>query len=106
MSGEWLTRYDQLRERFRELGEPEFRLNRLAWDSLLGEWHRKHGKRGDPRICSGCGKPVDSGAVLLDGGGLHENDACLYAYGRKWREEAERELALIGVTRPEMPAEA
>lgn len=78
---------------------------RLAFNECVHRWHKLHGTRPDPAICTGCDKLLSAGEILTlpDGASVHlDSDfLCLVVYGHRWRAEAARELAALGLILPE-----
>lgn len=78
----------------------------LAYGEAVNRWHRLHGKRPDPAHCAGCAKLLSGGETLKlpDSARVHVDSewTCLRTYGRRWRNEAVKALAEMGI----VPTEA
>jgi hypothetical protein len=78
--------------------------NRVAWGTVEVRWHLERGERPDSDRCAGCGDPIDkdSALELADGARVHiaNGDACINAYGRKWRGAAAAGLHAVGLDPP------
>jgi hypothetical protein len=74
----------------------------VAYDEVVSRWHLLNGTRPDPSHCAGCGELLSGTETLPlpDGGRVHIDDewACLRRYGKRWRNEAMKALAEIGIT--------
>lgn len=77
----------------------------LAFAEVELRWHRRHGELVDVGLCAGCLLPLDRSTALHTGDGneVHhgDDDACLIAYGKRWRAAACKALAGMGLTPPD-----
>ena len=77
------------RDRWANAAEHIAIAKRVAWGTVEVRWHLERGERPDPDHCAGCGDPIGEGSALelADGAQVHiaDGDACIIAYGRKWR---------------------
>ena len=59
----------------------------------------------DPALCAGCGNLLSGSDVLTlpDSVRVHVDDewSCLRTYGKRWRAEATKALAVMGVLAPD-----
>ncbi len=79
----------------------------LAYGEAINRWHFLNSPRTDPAHCTGCGELLSGSEVLKlpDGSRVHVDDEwqCLRAFGRRWRVEAVKGLADIGIMPPDDP---
>jgi hypothetical protein len=76
---------------------------RGAWAEMQCRWHMERGERIPRDICAGCRKAIGATALeLIDGCRvyMHDNHACLIAYGERWRMAATRALLELGLIPP------
>jgi hypothetical protein len=75
---------------------------RLAFAEVQRLWHRRHGELVDLGLCAGCNQPLnrDKAVHVGDGNETHADNACLIAYGRRWRSAARQALEALGVPAP------
>jgi hypothetical protein len=78
---------------------------RLACGDLQNGWHRLHGKQFPFSQCAGCGEAIGGTPALDlgDGNRVHlDKIDCLIRYGDRWRGDATRALARMGLTLPDI----
>jgi hypothetical protein len=95
---EWLERLHHYARRYDHEVAP-----RMAYNTVLTDWHLSCGHVPARTHCAGCGRPLVSGEpdmVLPDGAHLHDSDACLVAWGDKWRTAAAAALQRLGINAP------
>jgi hypothetical protein len=75
---------------------------RLAYAEAQRLWHRRHGELVDLGLCAGCDQPLNRDKAIHagDGNETHADNACLIAYGRRWRGAARQALEALGVPAP------
>ena len=87
-----------------ERGYPPEMAEALAYGEAINRWHKLYGQRQDPALCAGCGELLSGAEVLILPGSsrVHIDDewSCLRAYGKRWRAQAVRALAEVGITPP------
>jgi hypothetical protein len=113
----WRRLYDESLEREIEMAKRRDRwananageriaiAKRVAWGTVEVRWHLERGERPDPDCCAGCCDPIEEGSALelADGAQVHiaDGDACIIAYGRKWRGATATGLHSVGLDPPE-----
>ena len=79
----------------------------LAYGEAINRWHLLQGQHPDTALCAGCGELLSGAEVLKlpDGVRVHVDDdwLCLRVYGRRWRAEAIKGLAELGIMPPDGP---
>jgi hypothetical protein len=107
----WRRRYDESlareiematrRDRWANAAECKALAKRVAWGTVEVRWHLEHGEHPGPDRCAGCDDLIDEGRgiELADGARVHiaHGDACIIAYGRKWRGAAATGLHAVGL---------
>jgi TubC N-terminal docking domain len=102
----WWRRHFVIRTVDRELGSSRSRAlaQQLAFNDLVNEWHRRHGRQWPEWQCAGCEESIGGLAALAlaDGNRVHldEEWKCLINFGRCWRNEAVAALEAIGIEPP------
>lgn len=85
-------------------GRPRHFAERLAFNDLVVEWHRRYGVQVPQSQCAGCGAPIGDLIFLdlHDGNRVHfdSQTACLVRYGRQWRGAARDALLAMGLRDP------
>jgi hypothetical protein len=100
----WWRREFTVRTLGRMLGNRSLEeAERLAFEYLIVEWHRRHCQRVPEWQCAGCGNPIGGLASLdfQDGNRVHFDELdCLIRYGERWRGAATRALVAMGLQPP------
>jgi hypothetical protein len=76
----------------------------FAWGEIENHWHMQHGERVPHWQCAGCREPIGGlkGMMLGDGNRVHlDRLDCLFSFGERWRGEATRALAAVGLRSPD-----
>ena len=103
----WWRRHFIVRTIARQVGgsRSHSEAERLAFDDLVDQWHRRHGRWRDASRCAGCGMPVTGNDTLDLGRGARvhfdEQHSCLTRFGQAWRGEAVATLQAFGIDPPE-----
>ena len=98
----WRDWYEE-RVAIREyVGEyPRAMAEALAYGEAVNRWHLLHRQRTDPALCAGCGELLSGVEALKlpDDVRIHVDDdwQCLRVYGRRWKAEAIKGLAELGM---------
>ena len=70
---------------------------------------RLYSPQPEPAFCAGCGSLLSGSDVLdlPDGARVHVDGewSCLRAYGKRWRAEATKALAVMGIMLPDDPGQ-
>src|SRR6266478_6719489 len=93
----WPARHHEALAHWRAL-HPEEAVG-LAWGELQDRWHKLHGERVSPDLCSGCRRSIGDGKALdlCDGNRVHLDDLnCLLQHGERWRRAATGALVEAG----------
>jgi hypothetical protein len=103
---DWRNRHCEALAHWRPL-YPAGEAERISWGELEARWHRLYGGRVPEWQCTGCGEPIggQDALALGDGCRVHLDDVhgldCLAAYGERWRGDANRGLAAMGLQPPD-----
>ena len=77
----------------------------VAYREARNRWHLLHGQKPDLARCAGCGELLSGRETLAlpDGARVHVDDEwfCLRICGKRWRAEAVKGLADIGIMPPD-----
>ena len=106
----WLDWYmERCAIREYEGGYPRAMAEALTYGEAINRWHRLYGPQPEPAFCAGCGSLLSGSDVLAlpDGARVHVDGewSCLRAYGKRWRAEATKALAVMGIMLPDDPGQ-